>query len=148
MSNATDPFASLRARRAVTYGSGENAFTIDFTRLPVLAVTFVGTVDDDAFRRYLDELAGVVKTRSPYVLLADATRADRPTARQRTLQAELLREHSDLFGRYCKGAAFVIDSPVVRGALTAIMWIQSLPYEHTVVATREEAERWLRGRVE
>jgi hypothetical protein len=36
----------------------------------------------------------------------------------------------------------VTDNPVIRGAITALLWIQSFPWEYTVVATREEAERW------
>ena len=43
--------------------------------------------------------------------------------------------------------AFVIDSPIVRGALTAILWIQPLPYEHRIVGTRADANAWLRGQL-
>ncbi|MES1178073.1 MAG: hypothetical protein ABUL62_27365 [Myxococcales bacterium] len=45
---------------------------------------------------------------------------------------------------YSAGSAFAIDSPLVRGGLTAIAWLQSLPSPFIVVATLAEAEGWAR----
>lgn len=36
----------------------------------------------------------------------------------------------------------MIDSPIVRGALTAILWLSPLPQPHLVTASMAEAERW------
>jgi hypothetical protein len=139
--------ASLSSRGKVSHASPTGSFTLNFGTLPILEVTYVGTIDDATFQRYLDDLASVLSVRQPYVLLADATRSGAPTAKQRRMQADLIREHFAGFERYCAGAAFVIESALIRGALTAILWAQKLPYEHTVVGTREDALAWLTPRV-
>lgn len=140
-------FAGLEARGKVVHGDATNAIILDFSTLPVFEVRYIGTVDDTTFQRYLDDLVSVLSARKPYVLLADATRSGAPSARQRQLQAEVIRVHEAGFARYCRGAAFVIDSALIRGALTAILWLQKLPYEHAIVPTRGEALTWLRGRL-
>lgn len=49
---------------------------------------------------------------------------------------------------YSAGSAFAIDSPLVRGGLTAIAWLQSLPSPFIVVATLAEAEGWARNQLQ
>ena len=44
------------------------------------------------------------------------------------------------------GVALVISSPVVRGMLKAILWMQPMPQPHVVCATVEEGLAWLRAR--
>jgi hypothetical protein len=48
--------------------------------------------------------------------------------------------------KYSLGAALVITSPVVRGMLKALLWMQPMPQPHIVCGTTEEALRWLRDR--
>lgn len=140
-------FSALTSRGRVVHGQGDSRIVLDFEKLPILDVAYVGTVDDAAFQRYLDDLVSVLSVRRPYVLLADATRSRPPSAKQRQMQAECIRAHERGFEQYCRGAAFVIDSPIIRGALTAILWLQRLPYEHIVVPTRADALAWLEPRL-
>lgn len=44
-------------------------------------------------------------------------------------------------------SAFVLASPLVRGLLTAILWISPMPAPHEIVATVAEAEAWLNERL-
>ena len=62
------------------------------------------------------------------------------TARQRRLQAEQIAHNADR--QVLLGMAAVIDSPLIRGALTALLWIQRFDWDYTVVGTREAAEQW------
>ena len=58
-------------------------------------------------------------------------------------------KHNDaLLRTYSAGSAFVISSPLVRGGLTAILWLQALPSPFIVVATRPEAESWARAQLQ
>lgn len=140
-------FGELPARGRVKHASASGEIVLDFGTLPVFDVSYVGTVDDATFERYLADLVAVLSVRQPYALLADATRSAPPSARQRRMQAECIRDHEAGFARYCRGAAFVIDAPLIRGALTAILWTQRLPYDHVVVPTRADALRWLEGQL-
>jgi len=122
--------------------------TIDDAERPLIAVSFVGTWTDDEFRSYLREMTDrVVLPRTPTVTLLDAGLTLAVTARQRQMQAEWLREHRDVLRAFSLGTAFVIRSPVVRGVLTAILWVQPLEAPHVVVATRDEGLDWCRSRI-
>ncbi len=139
--------ASLASRKKITHTGTAGSISLDFGTLPIFEISYVGTVDDATFQRYLDDLVSVLSMRQPYVLLADATGSGAPTAKQRRMQADLIREHEAGFARYCSGAAFVIESALIRGALTAILWAQKLPYDHTVVRTRQEGLVWLKAKL-
>ena len=48
---------------------------IDISRLPLVRITWDGTVDDDAFRQYLETTADLIAAHPGTVLLHDAHRA-------------------------------------------------------------------------
>jgi hypothetical protein len=104
---------------------------VDDSGLPLIVVTFDGSVDDPEFERYLSRLDGLWKRKARSAIVLDG----------RKLNDELLRTYS-------VGTAFVISSQLVRGGLTAILWLQPLPTPYVVVATRLEAERWARAQLE
>ena len=116
---------------------------IDESRWPLVTVRFEGIVDDETFRAYLEGLAGLLRRGESYALLFDARHADRTPPVQRKMQAEWMQAHEAELRRLCVGTAFVITSPLVRGVLTAVLWISPMAMPHTVVSTVEEAERWL-----
>jgi hypothetical protein len=124
-------------------GRAAMPIAIDDTRRPLIVVTFVGSATDAEFDAYLDAMAtSVLARRERTVTLLDATRSDATPAAQRRRQAEWLKTHDAELRRYSLGTAFVIRSPIVRGVLTAILWIQPMSVPYTVVATRNEGEAW------
>jgi hypothetical protein len=117
--------------------------TIDERRRPIVLVTFVGTATDAEFDQYLRDMTEqILGRRQQTVTILDATRSDNTSAAQRKKQAEWLATHKDDLRRYSLGTAFVIKSAMVRGALTAIFWLQPMDRPHTIVATLDEAEGW------
>jgi hypothetical protein len=60
--------------------------------------------------------------------------------------ANWMREHQGTIRERSLGFAFVLPSPVARGLLKALLWLQSLPQAHTVTSTVPEALVWLRPR--
>src|SRR5437868_3691747 len=61
-------------------------------------------------------------------------------------QADWIKSNYDLLQRYSVGAALVLQSPLVRGMLKAILWIQPMPQPHLVCSNVDEGLRWLRSR--
>lgn len=118
------------------------SITIDEGRFPLVTVTFVGDVSNDEFKAYLERLDRLLARGEPNAMVMDARRSARSPAIQRKLQADWIKEREALLRRLSCGTAFVITSPLVRGVLTAILWLQPMPQPHTVVATPEEAEAW------
>jgi len=126
------------------------SITIDTSRLPVLVIRFDGAVDDAAFDRYLGESHELSAGRGQsdiYAMVIDSRNGGRPTPGQRHRQNEFIKNHQDDLANRCAGAAFVITSAVGRGVLTALLWVQPMPYEHVVVGTLDEAEAWCRKRL-
>ncbi len=128
-----------------------SGITFDDSEFPLVRVTFEGDPSEGDFDRYLGDLQKNLDRcerldRRSGVLL-DASRSGPVSASMRKKQAEWTRTHFDRSARYVVGYAFVIHSPVVRGILTAILWLAPLPSPHTVTNTVREAEEWLRDRL-
>lgn len=118
------------------------SITLDESRWPLVIVRIVGTPTDEELDAFLAESTHRLRRNEIQVSIIDVSKADRSPPTQRRKQAEWMRVHDDLLRRRSAGMAYVITNPMVRGVLTAIMWLQPLPVEHTVVGTLEEAERW------
>jgi hypothetical protein len=124
------------------------SITIDDSRHPLVLVTFVGGATDAEFQDYLDRMEKlVVLRRETNCTILDATRAGDTPAKQRRMQSEWLKRNETLLAKYSAGTAFVITSPLVRGLLTAILWVSPMAAPHTVVATVDEAEAWAIARL-
>lgn len=115
---------------------------VDESRFPLVDVTFSGTISDEEFRDYLKQMTDLVTRGKRNVVIIDATKAGRTPPVQRKLQEEWLDRHRAELEKSSLGTAFVITSPMVRGLLTAIFWLTTMPSEHVVVGSYEEAERW------
>jgi len=124
------------------------AIRVDESRFPLMVVTFEDTVDDDQFGAYLATLDAHIARRVRCAFVMDATRAGRTSAVQRRRQADWMKENEHVLRTYSAGYAFVISSPLIRGALTAILWLQPMPAPHVVVGTFGEGERWARAQLE
>ncbi len=116
--------------------------TIDTSRHPIVTVRFSGYISEPEFDQYLAAMTNVINRSEKTLTILDARHAIRNPASQRKKQADWLKTHEARLRQYSLGTAFVITSPFVRGVLTAILWLQPLPNDYTVVATLEEAEAW------
>ena len=119
---------------------------IDDSDFPVIVVRYRGLAEDERFEQYLQELTRV-RSRGPSVVIFDALEAGFPPARQRRRQAEWIDQNRALLQRNSLGTVFLLDSSLVRGALTAVLWLSPIPGEWTVVGTREEARQWAEARL-
>ncbi len=123
------------------------AITIDTARWPLVSIRFFGAADDATFGGYLAEYDRLLERNERYGILLDALESAAPSARQRSLQAAWMKERQGKLAERCVAGGFAIASPLVRGALTAILWLQPLPFPHSVHATVFDAENWVRSRM-
>ena len=125
---------------------------IDDSKWPLVRMHFpTDEWPDDEFERYLkyleDNLNRAERAGVKTALLFNASGSPNADAQRRKWQADWMKKHNEQSARMTAGYAFVIDSTVVRGLLTAILWLAPMPAPHTVVRTEEEAESWLRARL-
>jgi hypothetical protein len=118
------------------------AVEVDEKHYPLVFIKFTGEPTLDEFRAYLGRLSQLLKRPGHRALVLEASY--RANAFQRKLQAEWIKDNLETVKQKTAGMAFVIQSSLVRGALTAIFWIQPLPVPYVIVATREQAEAWAR----
>lgn len=114
----------------------------DETRFPLVLVRPRGRATDADLDGLLVALKRPLLRREKYVEIFDATHTDPGTSTQRRRIAEWMRAHANLISTYSVGTVIVVPSALVRGALTAIFWIQPMPCPHAVASTMAEAERW------
>lgn len=76
------------------------------------------------------------------VVLLDLRNAGVLTPEQRRSTAEWMKRVTDLFRRATFGTVFVVESALVRGVLTALLWFQPRGTPYEVVRDLDEAMRW------
>ena len=116
----------------------------DYTELEPIWVQFqVDDVSEATLRQHLDQQAEQMERtlrlgRRLYLIIS-AQGAHRPSVEVRKLQAEWMEENRELIARCSLGIGFVIDSSLVRGALTAIFWVSRPPVPYKVHSTLGDA---------
>ena len=127
------------------------AFQIDDGEFPLVTVKVVGgstPADTASYLQHMESLiARARSTGERAVHVIDAREALLSSASDRRMMGEWMKEH-DLDNREtCGGFAFVFDSAIVRGALTAVLWIHPLPAPHFITSDVGEALSWARQRL-
>lgn len=109
---------------------------------PVVIVRIEEWVPPSSVDRYMAEFVRGIDIREPHTRAAalyDVPTWTGATSMRRRQWAKLLAEREDVLRRTTKAWALCTESPLVRGMLKAIHWIQPPPYPHTVVSTHRQA---------
>ncbi len=120
---------------------------VDERRWPLVVYRFRGRVSMEEMNDYLARQDVLLARHQPtlsLVLTEEPKLWETPVLRR---QAEWIKKNEETLRRYSLGAALVIESPIVRGMLKAVLWIQPMPQPYAVFPTIEEALRWLREQV-
>ena len=79
----------------------------------------------------------------PVSILFDLTQLSKSDSRNRQIAAEYLKRESVMVRSKVLGAAFVTESSVLRGAITAIGWLGKFPIPTKTFDAFGPAESWL-----
>lgn len=127
--------------------------SITARHLPILVTTFRGELNLDAVRQH-DEVATVMiakalEQRRPVVYVVDARGISMPSAMVRRYWATQVNESRAVLDAML-GTFIVLDNTIVRGALTAILWMtdagKRLSYVPTFDVALERANALLAER--
>lgn len=114
-------------------GSG-GSVTLSAAHWPLLHICVQGQADEPTVDEYLEALTRASTLhRGPRVVLVDATKCGYVSSYARRRQAEWIRTHEELIRTSTLGVAFALNTPLVRGALTAILWLEPLSCPYVVV---------------
>lgn len=121
---------------------------VDDLRFPLVTVSFYGAVSDKDFDNYLltlDRLTlRALRDRKRVAFVMDTRRAATTPPSQRRKMGEWMKLNDEATRATCAGFAFVMDSAIQRGMLTAVLWIHPLPAPHFICALPGEAAAWCR----
>jgi hypothetical protein len=127
----------------IGFRSGDSAYVVDATWFPVLFTTFYGANNEPVVRHWFDWYHAQCRRADAeniqYVSITDATPSERPPATVRKLIADLTDAGEERWTELCLGAYIVLDSAIVRGALTAVQWLSPRTRRLSPVATLEDA---------
>jgi hypothetical protein len=126
---------------------GTTARAIDASRWPLLIITFTGAATDREYEVFLEARTAHLARRERHAIILDGRACGPMPPSQRKLQADWQREYAELARRFTLGVAFLSASPIMRGVLTAILWMQPIASPYTVLSTWAEAERWTAERL-
>lgn len=109
---------------------------------PVVRVAFLDG-KDERFFWLLKQFETLFARRQSYAVLVDTTALSNiPSAATRHAIGKWQAQHEQDTKAWCVGSAIVISSRLVRGALTAMEWVQRPSIKHFYPATRREALDW------
>lgn len=122
--------------------------TLDISSWPILVATFGVTrgpsrADMEAFTR---EVEGHYRRREPLsFIIVIRHQSD---AKGRRVIADWTRSNVERIRLYNRGVAYVADSAITRGSLTALFWLAKPVYQYVVLSTVEEAREWCTKRLQ
>ncbi len=120
----------------------DGVIEVDYTQWPMVLVRSWGRVSDEEHLRFLDALdARIHQDPRPYWLVMDLHESAGLSPKQRRRQADRIRAMGDE-RMVCGGVALVFDSAVLRGVMTAILWVSHPEYPVKVFASLEAASIW------
>jgi hypothetical protein len=123
------------------------SYTIDESGFPLIIATFRGPATPERTAAYFARLDVWFRRNQRFATILDLAGGDMPTPAHRKVIAEHLAPRQVALAKRCIGLAVVISSSLVRGAVTAVAWLQPPAYPLEIVANLEEARvvcaRWL-----
>lgn len=119
-------------------------FETDLTHFPLVTVTIPGQrVTDEEILRFIDGQREMIGRRTKHLLLCDARAGHVAPATQRKMFGDWLKEAEEGTRRYTAGMAVVVDNSLIRGALTAVLWVVEPACPTKIVATMDDAITFL-----
>ena len=121
---------------------------LDESRWPLVVFTAVGEQTEDEFDAFLADCDRVLRRREPHGSIFDGRRSAPIGPKLRKRQVAWLARNAALLRTYVVGSGVVINSPLQRGALRAILWMQPLPFPFVVESSFEAARRYVCARLQ
>lgn len=122
-------------------------YKFDLSMWPIaVAITPPGVpgseIDLDHFYAQIDRL---LARRQLFATVQDLTGASPFDPKRRARFAQFLQERGDSIRKYMVANAVVVDNAMLRGVVTAVLWVTPSPCPYRVFPTRDSALEWCRS---
>ncbi len=120
--------------------------------VPLICIRPIGAPSDSELTETLERVRATlredVRRGERTVIVIDMLHAAPLPAAQRRAATAWMKTNMELFESASYGAVFAIDSALVRGVLTAMLWFQPIKIANEVVGDLDAAVRWAIKRLE
>lgn len=120
--------------------------------LPLTCFRAVGSPSDAELSESLDHMTTALRDDLrrgvKHVIIIDMLRAAPLSAAQRREASAWMKINMELFSTASLGSVFAIESPLVRGVLTALLWFQPIKTPNETVGNMDAAVRWALAQLE
>lgn len=124
----------------------ESYATVDESSFPLVTIRFTGNKSTDQnFKAYLEQTKACYRFEKPLAIIFDASDATIPSLSHQKMQANWLKENTQLMTGFCKGTAYVIPNAAIRAILKMIFSFQKQPVPYRIFETTTEAETWVKS---
>lgn len=108
---------------------------------PIVRCILQGELTDADYEELFQSFERLWQRREQFFLIIDIRQSANSTPRRRQLIGDWMKENRALIQRYSLGSAVIVDSAILRGALTAINWIAQPETPSDYVRNWEEAAK-------
>ncbi len=122
-----------------------NRIDVDTSLFPIVRVTPLGTLTDEDYENMFRQVEALWRRGERFMTITDTRKSGTATARQRTLIGEWMKKNAALTERWSMGSIIIVESTIVRGALTAIEWVAQPRVKSDYVGNWEQAVEKARG---
>ena len=118
--------------------------TNDVSHWPLVVVRVDrGPATKEHVQAFVASQREMLTRREPFVEIADALDAAVISAVERRMLADWLKESEAQAKPLCVAVGVLVSSPIIRGAMNAVLWIKSPEFPMHVCATEDEAVSFL-----
>lgn len=135
--------------RAATQRATYTPLVLEIIKLdwaPLLCLRPIGNPSDQELVDSLQTITGLLEAERRLqrraVMIVDMRKAEALSAPQRRTASEWMKKNMVLYKQSILAGVFIIDSPVIRGVLTALLWLSPMELPYEVVGNLDEAVRW------
>jgi len=122
--------------------------TFDESRHPIITLVWPREYSTADVEQFVVHLRALVQRKRSIAVINDILRTRAPTAVERKLITDLVRENTSCFRDHVVGWSDVLRNPFIRGALIAMRWVTPNVVPHEIHGSVMDAEEWCRGRLE
>lgn len=122
-------------------------YKFDGREYPLVRMHLREWLDESEWDRFYADFTELLEHEQPFAAVLDTVSLRAPEIRQLRGLAAWIQNHQQPLARLHRGCACVIDSPMIRGTLKAVIHMQPMPMPMAVFDDAAEADRWARERV-
>ena len=116
---------------------------LDDSRFPAAQVTLSGALTDDETRGFLSFVTACYAREQRWTMLVNATGLERPSPTQRRMVSDVMNQDRAHKQTLMRGIGVVVDNPLIRGVVTAILWLANPGYPIRMFDGVDAARAWL-----